>query len=255
TGRHAIVTGGGHGIGAAIAKVLARAGATISLMGRRIDLMEQTARQLTRRHKVDVHTFECDVANPDSVTRAFGMSLSKLGDPYILVNNAGDSEGAAFAVTSLALWNRMLAVNLTSTFLCTHEVLPLMIDAKAGRIINIASTAGLKGYTRVTAYCSAKHGVVGFTRALAIEVALLGITVNAICPAYTEGEMSERAMDAIARARDITREEARKKMERLIPIGRLIKPDEVAAAALWLCSDDAAAITGQAIAVAGGEVQ
>ncbi|MGH7461606.1 MAG: SDR family NAD(P)-dependent oxidoreductase, partial [Longimicrobiales bacterium] len=176
------------------------------------------------------------------------------GAPHILVNNAGQAPGVAFLETSLELWQHTLSVNLTGTFLCTKAVLPAMLERKSGRIINIASTAGLKGYTRVAAYCASKHGVVGLTRALAAEVARQGITVNAVCPAYTEGDMSDRAAQSIAAARAIPADEARQRLERLIPIGRLIRPGEVASAVVWLCSDGAAAITGQALAVAGGEV-
>ena len=219
-------------------------------MGRDESKLAETARLISSECGVDVKAVACDVADEASVARAFDAA----GDAYILVNNAGQASGAELKDTSLELWNRMLTVNLTGTFLCTQRVLPGMQRAGAGRIINIASTAGLKGYTRIAAYCAAKHGVVGFTRALAVETARTGVTVNAVCPAYTEGEMSERAIDQIASHRQISDEDARKKLERLIPIGRLIKPEEVAAAVLWLCSNEAAAITGQAIAVSGGEV-
>jgi NAD(P)-dependent dehydrogenase (short-subunit alcohol dehydrogenase family) len=253
TKQHAIVTGGGHGIGAAIANALAAAGCDLTIMGRNRTRLENAAVML-QNHGVRVEAVECDVGNQASITRAFKDAHDVLGAPHILVNNAGIAEGAPFLETSAELWQRTLAVNLTGTFLCTQAVLPGMIAAKAGRIINIASTAGLKGYTRIAAYCASKHGVVGLTRALAMEVARLGITVNAVCPAYTEGEMSDRAVQSIAHVRNIEETEARQKMERLIPIGRLIKPEEIAAAVVYLCSPEAAAITGQAIAVAGGEV-
>jgi 3-hydroxybutyrate dehydrogenase len=249
-GRHAIVTGGNRGIGAAIAWTLARAGASLTLMGRDAVKLAETGNAIASECRVDVLTVECDVANDDSVADAF----KRAGEAYILVNNAGQSEGAELHNTSRELWDRMLAVNLTGTFLCTQQVLPGMRQAGGGRIINIASTAGLKGYTRITAYCAAKHGVVGFTRALAMETARTGVTVNAVCPAYTETEMGTRAIDQIAAHRNISADDARSKLERLIPIGRLIRPEEVAASVLWLCTDEAAAITGQAISVSGGEV-
>jgi NAD(P)-dependent dehydrogenase (short-subunit alcohol dehydrogenase family) len=248
--RHAIVTGGNRGIGAAIAWALARAGASLTLMGRDALKLVETGNAMAAECGVDVMTIECDVADEKSVVDAF----NKAGEAYILVNNAGQAEGATLPETSRALWDRMIAVNLTGTFLCTQRALPAMLRNGEGRVINIASSAGLKGYTRVAAYCAAKHGVVGFTRALAMETARAGVTVNAVCPAYAETEMGERAIEQIAQHRDIGNDDARKKLERLIPIGRLIKPEEVAATVLWLCAPEAAAITGQAIAVTGGEV-
>lgn len=249
-GRHAIITGGNRGIGEAIAWTLARAGASLTLMGRDAIKLVETGNRIAAECQVDVMTIECDVTNEVAVADAF----ARASDAYVLVNNAGQAIGAELPHTSRELWDSMIAVNLTGTFLCTQQVLPAMLRNGEGRIINIASTAGLKGYSRVTAYCAAKHGVVGFTRALAMETARKGITVNAVCPAYAETEMGERAIAQIASHRQITTEEARQKLERLIPIGRLIKPEEVAAAVLWLCSPEAGAITGQAIAVAGGEV-
>lgn len=249
-GKHAIVTGGGHGLGATIAWELARAGAALTLMGRDGLILADTAKAIAADCGVDVQTVECDVANEASVANAF----ARAGDAYILINNAGQSRGAELKDTTRALWDTMIGVNLTGTFFCTQQALPAMLSAGEGRIINIASTAGLKGYTRITAYCAAKHGVIGFTRALAMETARTGVTVNAVCPSYIEGEMTERAIAQIAEHRGIGAEEARRKLERLAPIGRLIQPTEVAAAVLWLCAPTSAAITGQAIAVAGGEV-
>jgi 3-hydroxybutyrate dehydrogenase len=248
--RHAIVTGGNRGIGAAIAWALARAGASLTLMGRDALKLVETGNAIAADCLVDVLTIECDVADEKSVSDAF----TKAGEAFILVNNAGQARGATLAETSRELWDGMIAVNMTGAFLCTQRVLPAMLRNGEGRVINIASSAGLKGYARIAAYCAAKHGVVGFTRALAMETARTGVTVNAVCPAYTETEMGERAIEQIAQHRDIANVDARKKLERLIPIGRLIKPEEVAAAVVWLCAPESAAITGQAIAVTGGEV-
>ena len=252
---HAIVTGGNRGIGAAIADALAGAGATVTIMGRDAARLSDTGTAIAQRHNVPVTTIECDVTREDSVKRAFDAATEAHGVPYILVNNAGQAEGAKLSETTFEMWNRLIAVNLTGTFLCTREVIDAMSAAGRGRVINIASTAGLKGAARITAYCASKHGVVGFTRALAAETARTGVTVNAVCPSYTESEMTDRTLEAVAERRNTTKAGARELLERTIPIGRLIKPEEVAAAVLYLCSPAAAAITGHAIAVDGGETQ
>jgi NAD(P)-dependent dehydrogenase (short-subunit alcohol dehydrogenase family) len=249
--RLAVVTGGGRGIGAAIADALAGAGATVALLGR--DPGELKARAHADQYGVEAKFIVCDVADEAAVTHAFEGIGRTMGDPSILINNAGQSAGVAFTETTRETWDRMLAVNLTGSFLCTQQVLPAMLDAGAGRIVNIASTAGLKGYSHTAAYCAAKHGVVGLTRALAMETAKRGITVNAVCPGYTDTDMAASAIRNLVEA-GRTEDEARKAITRVMPIGRLIRPEEVAAAVLWLCSDAAAAVTGQAIAVAGGEV-
>lgn len=253
-GKHAVVTGGGHGIGGAIAEALAGLGASLSLLGRDVARLEAHAERLHQRFGIPVEAFACDVADEDSVERAFSASRERLGDAHVLVNNAGQAESAALADTPRELWDRMLAVNLTGTYLCSRQVIPAMLQARAGRIVNIASTAGLRGYPKTAAYCAAKHGVIGLTRALALETAKIGITVNAVCPGYTDTEMARRAVDGVASALGKTTDEARAMITRVNPLGRLIRPEEVAATVAWLCSPDAAAITGQSIAVAGGEV-
>ncbi len=253
-GRHAIVTGGGRGIGAAIADELARLGADLTLMGRDEKRLISHARALREKYGTRVSICGCDVTDEGSVALAFAHARGALGDPQILVNNAGQSAATAFAETPREVWDRMLAVNLTGTFLCTREVIPAMTAARWGRVVNVASTAGLRGYPKTAAYTAAKHGVVGLTRALALETAKLGITVNAVCPGYTDTDMAAAAVGNLVRELGKTEEEARKMITRVNPMGRLIDPAEVASAVGWLCSPAASGVTGQALAVAGGEV-
>jgi NAD(P)-dependent dehydrogenase (short-subunit alcohol dehydrogenase family) len=254
TGRHAIVTGGSRGIGAAIAESLARLGARITLMARSHGDAKAVAEDLRTRINAECTAIACDVSDSVSIETAFAEAHEQFGAPYILVNNAGQAASASFEETGLAMWDQMIAVNLTGTFLCTQEVLPAMRSAREGRIINIASTAGLKGYSHTTAYCASKHGVIGMTRALAIETAKGGITVNAVCPGYTDTDMFQAAVTNLMNSLGRTEEEARKMLIRGTPRGTVTTPLEVAHTVAWLCAPDAGAITGQSIAVAGGEV-
>lgn len=247
--KHAVVTGGGRGIGAAVAAALAARGATLTLMGRDRARLEAKAEALAAR------AVEVDVANVESVQSAFARATSDSGPVHILINNAGAAASAPFDRTDLALWTQMLSVNLTGTYLCCRETLPLMLEQGYGRIVNIASTAGLTGYPYVSAYCAAKHGVIGLTRALALETARSDITVNAVCPGYTDTDMLDEAVANIMRKTGKSEVEARAALLRLNPQQRLVRPDEVANATVWLCLPGAEAITGQAIAVAGGELQ
>ncbi|HWP17671.1 MAG TPA: SDR family NAD(P)-dependent oxidoreductase [Burkholderiaceae bacterium] len=250
-GLHAVVTGASRGIGAAIAQSLAGEGARLTLMGRSRQALETLAGKLPGEgHGVAV----CDVAQADSVSRAFDEARGARGPVTILVNNAGQADSAPLGRMSLELWHRMLAVNLTGTFLCTQAAVPDMLSAGWGRIVNIASTAGLKGYPYVSAYVAAKHGVVGLTRSLALELAKKGITVNAVCPGYTETDIVRESIDRIVAKTARTPEAARAELEAGNPQGRLVQPQEVADAVRWLCQPASASLTGQAIAVCGGEV-
>lgn len=252
-GKHAVITGGGRGIGAAIARELAGQGANLTLMGRDAAILQTHADELAARFAIKTACVRCDVSDEPSVIGAFADSSKQLGAADILVNNAGQAEAARFTQTKRELWDRMIAVNLTGTFLCSQQVLPSMLAVNSGRIINIASTAGMKGYSTISAYCASKHGVIGLTRALAVELAKTGITVNAVCPGYTDTEMSAAGVKKLMSAGK-TEEEARHLITRTIPRGTLIEPQEVANAVAWLCSPGASAITGQSIAVAAGEV-
>jgi NAD(P)-dependent dehydrogenase (short-subunit alcohol dehydrogenase family) len=253
-GRHAVVTGGSRGIGAAIAEALARRGAKVTLMSRSKEALEQQADALRRAHRVEAGAIICDVTSDASVTEAFARALRERGEVYVLVNNAGAAESAPFAQTSRALWDRMIATNLTSTYACTSQVLPSMMRGKGGRVVNVASTAGLRGYKTMTAYCAAKHGVVGLTKALAQEAARHGVTVNAVCPGYTETDLTDAAISNIVSALGKTPEEARGMLERTVTRGTLITPDEVAAAVAWLCAPEASGVNGVALPIAGGAV-
>ncbi len=253
TGLHAVVTGGSRGIGSAIAHALAGGGADVTVMGRDEAALDDVASGLRDRYGTQAHGIVCDVTDEASVQTAFERARSASGDPWILVNNAGQAEGAPFLETDRSLWERMLAVNLTGAFLCTQQVLPAMLAARSGRIVNVASTSGLRGYRNIAAYTASKHGLVGLTRALAAETARAGITVNAVCPAYTATDMAERAAHTVARDMDRSAEEARALIARSVPRGRLIEPDEVASVVWYLCSPQASGVSGQAIVVAGGE--
>ncbi|HET9012423.1 MAG TPA: SDR family NAD(P)-dependent oxidoreductase [Gemmatimonadaceae bacterium] len=250
---HAVVTGGSRGIGAAIAEALLRRGASVTIMAR--DVAALDARVMALRHSgATVAGVECDVANEQSVDDAFARAVDVLGAPGILVNGAGVAESAPFGQTTRASWHRTIGVNLTGTFLCTAAVMPAMLGAGWGRVVNIASTAGLRGYKTMTAYSASKHGVVGFTRALALETARHGVTVNAVCPGYTDTDMSDRAIANLVASLGKSPDEARAMLLKSIPRGQLTTPAEVAGAVAWLCSPAAAAVTGIAMPVAGGEI-
>jgi 3-hydroxybutyrate dehydrogenase len=248
-GRHAVVTGGGRGIGAAIASALAAAGAKVTVMGRNEPQLRERAATLPIAQAV-----RCDVTDEAGVAAAFAEATRTFGPPTILVNNAGAAASAPFARTSLELFRGMLEVNLIGTFLCSRAALPGMFEAGFGRIVNVSSIAGLKGAAYVSAYCAAKHGVVGLTRALALETATKGITVNAVCPSYTDTDMARQAIANIAEKTGRSAAEAEAALVQKNPQGRLIRPEEVAATVLWLCAPGTEALTGQAIALAGGEV-
>ena len=249
TDKHAVITGGGTGIGAAIATALAAEGARITVMGRRLKPLEATAAQLPEARGV-----RCDVTDIDNIAAAFEKVRAGFGPVDILVNNAGAAASAPFHKLDVQHWRRMMAVNLDGVFNCTRAVFDEMRARGWGRIVNVASTAALKGYAYVSAYCAAKHGVLGLTRALAMEAAKSGITVNAVCPGYTDTDIVRAAVENIVEKTGRSVEEAGAEFTRNNPQGRLIQPAEVADTVAWLCRPESASITGQAIIVAGGEV-
>jgi NAD(P)-dependent dehydrogenase (short-subunit alcohol dehydrogenase family) len=250
-GRHAVVTGGGKGIGAAIAQALAGEGANLSLLGRDTPALDALADRLHDVYGVGVTPLGADVTVAAELDGAIAAATHRLGPVSILVNNAGQAASAPFLRTSRAIWDGMLAVNVTAAFECTQRVLPAMLDAHWGRIVNIASTAGLRGVARVAAYAASKHALIGLTRSLALEIAKQGITVNAVCPGYVDTAIAERAIESITAGTGRSRVEAERLVARPSAFGRLLRPDEVAATVLWLCSPDAGAVTGQAVVIGG----
>ncbi len=239
-GQHALVTGASRGIGAAVAAALETAGVRVSRAARGWD-------------EPGPGRFAADVTDERSLARLVEGATELNGPVDILVNNAGGAESAPFARTDAAMLRRMLALNLESVFALTGLVLPGMLERGQGRVVNIASTAALKGYPYVTAYVAAKHGVLGFTRALALEVAKRGVTVNAVCPGYTETELARAAVANIVSATGRSEDEARAELARSNPQGRMVTPGEVAAAVLYLAGPGAAAVNGAALSVSGGE--
>jgi 3-hydroxybutyrate dehydrogenase len=245
---HALVTGGGRGIGRAIAAALSHTGATVTVVGRnRASLDEAVAAGVAHA------AIAADVTDQAAITAAIAEAASR--QPIdILIANAGAAESAPFAKSDAALFQRMMDINFMGVVHAAQAVLPAMRTRGRGRIVAVASTAGLKGYAYVTAYSAAKHAVIGLVRSLALEVATSGITVNAVCPGFTETDLLESSIDNIISKTGRSREQAVAELAKHNPQGKLVTPAEVADAVLWLCGDGASAITGQAIAIAGGEV-
>jgi NAD(P)-dependent dehydrogenase (short-subunit alcohol dehydrogenase family) len=249
--RHALVTGGGTGIGAAIARVLAGAGAAVSIVGRRKGPLEEVAASLPTATAI-----VADITKQEDCAAMVAAARKAHGPVDIVIANAGMASSAPAAKIDLAHWQRTIDVNLTGAFLTVSAVLAdvTRADTNVRRIVFIASTAGLKGYSYVAAYCAAKHGVVGLARALSIELASTGVTVNAVCPGYTDTSLLDDAVAKIAAKTGRSADQSRATLAKDNAHGRLITPDEVAQTVLWLCSPAAASISGQAIAVAGGPV-
>ncbi len=249
SGAHALVTGGGTGIGAAIARTLAAAGADVTIVGRRAERLDIVAAEHPQ-----ITAVAGDITDPDGVAAIVAAARQRWGSVTILVNNAGEAESAAFEHIDLGHWRRMMAINLDAVFMMTQALIPDLRTAAAGRIITIASTAGVKGYAFTAAYTAAKHGAVGLTRALALELAKTRVTVNAVCPGFTDTPIVERSVANIVARTGRDAAAARANLAAFNPQGRLIDPQEIADAVLWLCQPGSGSVTGQTIKIAGGEV-
>ncbi len=252
-GKLALITGGGRGIGRAIAFAFARNGADIVVTARSADQVSSVAQQVKSECDVETLGIACDVSDIKSVEQLFSQSSATLGrSPDILVNNAGIAESAPFLKTTDDLWHRHLATNLSGAFYCTRAALPSMLTSGWGRVINIASIAGKTGHPYIAAYAASKHGMLGLTRSLALEVAEKGITVNAICPGYVDTEMTDRGIENIVAKTGRDASAALEALKRMSPQNRLVTAEEVAALALLLASAEGRGINGQAINVDGG---
>ncbi|HEY4203648.1 MAG TPA: SDR family NAD(P)-dependent oxidoreductase [Xanthobacteraceae bacterium] len=245
---HALVTGGGRGIGREVAAALTRVGVSVTILGRDRATLDRAVSEGVAHAAV-----VADVADQAAVNAAIAEAAAR--QPIdILVANAGAAESAPFGKSDAALFRRMIDINLMGVVYATQAVLPSMKAHRYGRIVAIASTAGLKGYAYVSAYAAAKHAVVGLVRSLALEVATSGITVNAVCPGFTDTDLVAASVDNIMAKTGRSRDDAIAELAKHNPQGRLVTPAEVADSVLWLCGDGAGAVTGQAIVVAGGEI-
>jgi NAD(P)-dependent dehydrogenase (short-subunit alcohol dehydrogenase family) len=252
-GRHALVTGAARGIGASVAQALAKEGARLTLLGRDRAALKRQAALLPASASAQVVVG--DVTDETALAAALKRAVRGLGPIEILVNNAGAASSRPFARMDRTLWDTLIGVNLTGTFLCCLHTVPAMVEAGWGRVVNIASTAGLTGARYVAAYSAAKHGVVGLTRSLAAEYARSGVTINAVCPGYTQSQLVEDAINNIVARTGRSADDARSVLAARNPNRRLVQPQEVAALVAWLCRPEAAAVNGQAIVVAGGEAR
>lgn len=242
-GKTALVTGGGSGVGAEIARSLAAAGAEVVICGRRQVPLDAVA----TADRITAQT--CDITDEAGM-----IALMQQVKPDIVVANAGASESASFTKTDLDAFQRMIQINLTGTFLTLREGARVLSEKPWGRLIAVASTAGLKGYPYVAPYAAAKHGVVGMVKSVALELAKTGTTVNALCPGFLDTEMTERSVANIMAKTGRTREEARAALASSSPMQRLVPPEDVAQAALWLCGPGSDMVTGQALSISGGEI-
>lgn len=253
-GRTVVITGGGRGVGAAVATRLAHAGAHVLVAARTTSEIEDVAARL-RADGFKADAEACDVSSADSVDRLASCAAEKLGHVDILINNAGVALAAAVHKTSLDDWNRLFSVNATGAFLCLKAFLPGMVQRRWGRVVNVASIAGLTADRYIAAYAASKHALVGLTRAAAAEVAAHGVTVNAVCPGYLATDMTQESVERIVRTTGRTREQALEAILQTTPQRRLIEADEVADAVTYLCGDAARGVNGATLVIDGGELR
>ena len=251
-GRHAVVTGASRGIGAVIAAVLAGDGVCVSLLGRDAGNLQRVSDDLGGKGRA--FPIVADLTDPPSVQSAFAAARTHFGPVHLLINNAGQAASAKFTDTDEALWSRLFAVNLTGTYLATRQAVPDMLAEGFGRIVNIASTAGLRGAAYISAYASSKHAVIGLTRSLALEYASRNITVNAVCPGFVDTDIVKEAIANIKSKTGRSDSEALAALVATNPQRRLVEPREVADTVMWLCRPGSESVTGQSIVLAGGEV-